>query len=159
MAKLKNYELVLTGTQKTYQNNVKINEENITWSEQVPSKEFIIINVDDNGNIESSSLILFKNKLDLTKNKYIINIACSGKLINKSSIKSCFLREHTLTEENLIYKQKTTDLFKSGIKYQQQNPPKFYSDTYKLRCSSIQCKWGELCDYKNSKERRCFFKH
>jgi len=41
----------------------------------------------------------------------------------------------------------------------EQNLPKFYSESYKARCSKIYCKWGQQCKFQNSSERRCFFKH
>mgnify|MGYP006085211967 CR=1 FL=1 len=60
------------------------------------------------------------------------------------------------THRQRIQQNQSTKLYS---KTTEQNLPKFYSESYKARCSRINCKWGQQCKYKNSNERRCFFKH
>jgi hypothetical protein len=202
MTEFGNYELVFTGKKKGTDHDgycsdaydfVEIEETNITWSTPVPSKEFVKNSVDSNGEIEFWALNSFDTETRICSGSgycgcSIKTTAISGRLVQKSNIKSCFLNEypinegdqkvkhsHSLTETrtrthepkntvrsfinlNKNYRKsipKTNKLYTRTY----QNPPKFYSESYKARCSTIQCRWGDKCRYKDIGERQCFFKH
>lgn len=63
-----------------------------------------------------------------------------------------------LLEESARSRGVDTEINSNGVRIKQVKP-QFYSNSYRDRCATIPCKWGNGCLYINSDHRKCLFKH
>ena len=78
--------------------------------------------------------------------------------IERDFIRNQVERDNLLKESARSRGVWRTHINSNGVRIRQLKP-KFYSKSYRDRCATIPCKWGNGCLYINSDHRKCLFKH
>lgn len=136
---------------------VDINEE-FKFIVEVPNKKFIRDCVDSDGDINLDTLSKYDlySKIDrkCSGSGYcgckITNIPRKAKLVKKINIKEMALADYSSDED---LKPTVVSIDNTRKK------PRYFSETYKNKCSRIRCKFHPNCKYRYSTDRPCFFNH
>ena len=94
-------------------------------------------------------------KKDNIKQIFLNNVSTDDDNNNDSDNDLNDYLKNDVSTNNQILKSSTYKQPSLGSKAK----PKFYSSSYKIRCSKIPCKFHPNCKFRFSKDRPCLFKH
>lgn len=160
----------------SFNNIIDINR-TCNFSIDVPSKKFVKKYVNSDGDVDLHELYQYnkKHRIYETKKRLcygsgycgcsVSTIIKSAKLIeNKDNIKSKFM-ENVSSDDSSDNSSKNevntvnSTISRNSFYYVNKKYPKYYSESYKRRCSKIPCKFHPNCKFRNNKDRPCFFMH